>query len=181
MPYDRFPFHSARLFCSVHECFAHHASLLLCVYFADFLLEKVSRNYEVARIKSIGGAAQVRFASVNCQNGPIPWLNRLHVISLLTLSCVAALTPRSVAAAGTRLVENQPNIYISLSRLTTTPSLSTLPKCILPPQYPRRPRHLLPLTRRLPRSRPRGPRPNGLPRRHLRTRIPHRRTTPPRP
>jgi hypothetical protein len=30
----------------------------------DFLLEEISRNYEVSRIKSVGGAAQVRFASV---------------------------------------------------------------------------------------------------------------------
>jgi len=30
----------------------------------DFLLEEISRNHEVSRIKSIGGSAQVRFASV---------------------------------------------------------------------------------------------------------------------
>jgi hypothetical protein len=40
---------------------------ILCLFhfcLSDFLLEEISRNHEVSRIKSIGGAAQVRFASV---------------------------------------------------------------------------------------------------------------------
>jgi hypothetical protein len=41
-----------------------HCLFLLFFLPQDFLLEEISRNYEVSRIKSIGGAAQVRFASV---------------------------------------------------------------------------------------------------------------------
>jgi hypothetical protein len=40
----------------------------------DFLLEEISRNHEVSRIKSIGGAAQVRFASVSSSEAPTRWL-----------------------------------------------------------------------------------------------------------
>jgi len=59
--------------CLSHLATVWHLLIFVFLYFPpreDFLLEEISRNHEVSRIKSIGGAAQVKFASVSSPRAP---------------------------------------------------------------------------------------------------------------
>lgn len=120
----------------------------------DFLLEKLSRNYDVTRIKSIGGCAQVRFTS-----SP----------SLLFVGNPTSLVSSFVACH--RLVEINPDPFIPRVGPATSASLSTTSKHVLVGQHPRRTRYIRPYPCISPRSTSRGSRYHGRPRRNLCQRV----------
>jgi hypothetical protein len=112
----------------------------------DFLLEEISRNHEVSRIKSIGGAAQVRFASV-CRSSEIAY----HVTS----------------SARTRLVEIHSGSHLPRPRLATTTAFPALTEHFLFTKHPCGPGHVLSFSCAQHRGDAWRARPYGCPRRNV--------------
>lgn len=112
----------------------------------DFLLEEISRNHEVSRIKSIGGAAQVRFASV-CRSSEIAH----HVTSL----------------ARARLVEINSCSHLPRPRLATSTAFSALTEHLLFTKHSCGPGHILSFSCTQHRGHAWRARPYGCPRRNV--------------